>query len=191
MGMFNNVWTSFLFKNYGEDFRWVQGETPLTSLKFIFGVLLTYWSTLLIWAFLKGRREAYRLDYVSAMHNLFLCAWSALMFFWIVVDIYRVTYNGNASRVDFQPSFSLSVSQSNDKSRQDLNLMFFHMYIFYISKLYELFDTLILCMKGRIPIFLHWYHHSIAIIQVWLWLKYRLSFGSYGMTFNTVNTKVE
>ena len=45
-------------------------------------------------------------------------------------------------------------------------------YVFYLSKYYELLDTVILLLKGRPLIFLHWYHHFITLLLVWACLMY-------------------
>lgn len=44
---------------------------------------------------------------------------------------------------------------------------------------YELLDTVILVLKKRDVIFLHWYHHSIVIAMVWSWMEYRIPFCRY------------
>jgi len=42
------------------------------------------------------------------------------------------------------------------------------MYIFYLSKYYELFDTIIIILKKRPLIFLHVYHHIITMVLVYV-----------------------
>ena len=74
------------------------------------------------------------------------------------------------------------------------------MYVYYLSKIPELFDTAILALKKvpihvahtRLPylymkkpiIFLHWYHHSIVILMVWSWIQDVSTFAAYGMLAN-------
>jgi fatty acid elongase 3 len=52
--------------------------------------------------------------------------------------------------------------------------LYFWSYIYYISKFYELADTLIQLYKGRkIPhFFMHVYHHTVVIFMAWGWLEY-------------------
>jgi len=45
-------------------------------------------------------------------------------------------------------------------------------YIFFLSKYYELFDTVIIVLKKRPLIFLHVYHHCITIVLVYVMLDY-------------------
>uniref|UniRef100_A0AC35G5S0 Elongation of very long chain fatty acids protein n=1 Tax=Panagrolaimus sp. PS1159 TaxID=55785 RepID=A0AC35G5S0_9BILA len=42
----------------------------------------------------------------------------------------------------------------------------FGMYIFTLSKIWELFDTVLLMLRGRPVIFLHYYHHALVLFQV-------------------------
>lgn len=67
------------------------------------------------------------------------------------------------------------------------------MYSYYLSKFYELFDTVILVLKKvsqsyyykeltvlkKPIIFLHWYHHAIVILMVWTWIEYGIVFSRY------------
>ena len=40
------------------------------------------------------------------------------------------------------------------------------MYLFCWSKIWELGDTILLAIRGRRIIFLHWFHHTIVVLQV-------------------------
>uniref|UniRef100_A0A914VJ86 Elongation of very long chain fatty acids protein n=1 Tax=Plectus sambesii TaxID=2011161 RepID=A0A914VJ86_9BILA len=40
-------------------------------------------------------------------------------------------------------------------------------FLFVLSKLWELGDTVLLVIGGRPVRFLHWYHHAIVLLQVW------------------------
>ncbi|RKO92310.1 ELO family, partial [Blyttiomyces helicus] len=64
--------------------------------------------------------------------------------------------------------------------------LFFTLYIYYLSKFYELFDTVILVLKKKPLIFLHWYHHAIVILMVWSWLQYGITYSSLGTIANTL-----
>jgi len=47
----------------------------------------------------------------------------------------------------------------------------FWYWIFYLSKFYELLDTVIICLKKRPIIFLHVYHHCITLVLVLVMLS--------------------
>merc|ERR1712167_407455 len=59
-------------------------------------------------------------------------------------------------------------------------------YIYYVSKYYELLDTMLqLTKSGRPPFFfMHTYHHSIVVVMSWLWLEYAMSLQFIAVLFN-------
>lgn len=59
----------------------------------------------------------------------------------------------------------------------------FWMYIYYLSKYYELVDTLILILKRKEVIFLHKWHHAIMVYVTWSWLNSPLLEGSLWCVF--------
>lgn len=58
-------------------------------------------------------------------------------------------------------------------------------YVFYLSKFWELFDTFLLVLRGRPVTLLHIWHHSSVMLEVRGWLEYSMTIGVYGMAFNT------
>ena len=56
-------------------------------------------------------------------------------------------------------------------------------YIFYLSKYYELFDTVLLAVKGKEVIFLHFYHHATMIFLTWSWFAYDWIEGAWWCCF--------
>ncbi len=65
--------------------------------------------------------------------------------------------------------------------------LFFCSYVYYLSKYYELVDTLIACLRGRPPpsFKMHAYHHAVVIFMCWNWLEYTQSLQFPGLLFNT------
>jgi fatty acid elongase 3 len=59
------------------------------------------------------------------------------------------------------------------------------LYVFYLSKFYELIDTMILALKKKTIIFLHWYHHAIVVLSVWSWMEARFAVCMFAMLLNT------
>lgn len=59
------------------------------------------------------------------------------------------------------------------------------LYLFYLSKFYELLDTFILLLRNKPLTLLHVWHHSSVIFSVWGWLEYGVTVGGYGVWFNT------
>mmetsp|Transcript_5916 Transcript_5916/g.8821 ORF Transcript_5916/g.8821 Transcript_5916/m.8821 type:complete len:256 (-) Transcript_5916:2167-2934(-) len=65
--------------------------------------------------------------------------------------------------------------------------LWFYVYLYYLSKYYELLDTILQMASGKIPpnYFLHVYHHSIVILNTWFWLESAASMQFIGVLFNT------
>jgi len=83
---------------------------------------------------------------ISVLHNTLLISFSAWVFISMcgVLDKYGIVFKSNHY---FQ-------FEEFDKI----------MYYFYLSKYYEFFDTFLLYLKGREPIFLQKYHHIGAVL---------------------------
>uniref|UniRef100_A0A7E4V9U8 Elongation of very long chain fatty acids protein n=1 Tax=Panagrellus redivivus TaxID=6233 RepID=A0A7E4V9U8_PANRE len=60
----------------------------------------------------------------------------------------------------------------------------FGMYLFVLSKLWELGDTVLLLLRGRPVLFLHGFHHTIVLIQGFYTYPHCGSFGRGGATMN-------
>lgn len=87
--------------------------------------------------------------------------------------------------VNFNTTLSQWVSQSNtfslnEKRTADLEAfgriwnegLAFYGWIFYISKFYEIVDTLIILAKGKNSGLLQSYHHAGAILSMWSGIRY-------------------
>nr|KAJ3403374.1 hypothetical protein HK105_004095 [Polyrhizophydium stewartii] len=120
-------------------------------------------------------REPMKLRLVTAAHNLFLCGISLAMF--------AAGLAGTVSRARARGIDEIFCSNDKDGMR---GLLPFTLYMYYLSKFVELFDTVILVLKKKPVIFLHWYHHAIVILMVWSWLQFDVAFATQGMIANTL-----
>lgn len=118
------------------------------------------------------------LDRVLVAHNLFLSAWSLLMFLGCLWEM--VVRLGQAGSSDW-------IFCEHPGPEKASGPLYFWSYIFYVSKYYEMVDTLLALLKGsRPPHFrLHVYHHALVPIVVWNWLEYRTTLQHPGLLFNT------
>ncbi|GME84321.1 unnamed protein product [Ambrosiozyma monospora] len=48
----------------------------------------------------------------------------------------------------------------------------FYAYWFYLSKYYEIIDTIVILLKGRPAMFLQTYHHTLAILGMWTGVRF-------------------
>jgi hypothetical protein len=82
-----------------------------------------------------------RLENVAAIHNVILLLWSLAMFVFITLDIAAVYQREGLE--------SLFCTSDMEQMRGRL---FYGLYMYYISKFYELLDTIILVLKKvRVP----------------------------------------
>jgi elongation of very long chain fatty acids protein 4 len=106
----------------------------------------------------KGKKKplpAYLKTFIS-FHNIFLILLSSFMFVNSCYQAYTNNYNFWAQPYDVKEVH-----------------MAYGIYIFYISKLYEYFDTYIMLLKGNLKqvSFLHVYHH-LSISMIWWTIAY-------------------
>ncbi len=93
------------------------------------------------------RINPYALHALSVMHNAFLIAFSA----WAFLSLLQILYNDG---IVFQPNYYF-----NNPSFERI------IYWFYLSKYYEFFDTFLLHLNGKTPLFLQKYHHIGAVLN--------------------------
>ncbi|KAI8846894.1 GNS1/SUR4 family-domain-containing protein [Chytridium lagenaria] len=156
-------------------FRWAVGTTPLSNLRVIAIAWVIYFSTIIGLRMYMSGREPFKLTGITAAHNMILCLWSLAMFLGTITEIAKIAYTRGIDEV-FCTTEAANVQGP----------LYYTMYIYYISKFYELLDTVILVLKKKPLIFLHWYHHAFVILMVWTWLQYGIVFSSIGMMANTL-----
>ncbi|CAG8460554.1 2614_t:CDS:2 [Funneliformis caledonium] len=142
------------------EFQWKVGITPFSNWQFVVGAWATYFVTIIGLKAIMSSTTPFSMRYGTAAHNLILCLLSAIMFGYAVIDFFHRYQERGIGEC-----FCTSDSSSN-KGR-----LFYVTYAYYLSKFDELFDTVILVLKKKPIIFLHWYHHAIVILMVWSWLE--------------------
>ena len=114
----------------------------------------------------------------QALHNLALCLFSLV----IAVGTFAEVVN----RTIFENGSTLWLFCEQDQT-QPRGALWFWSYIYYLSKYYELLDTVLQLLKGRPPpsFKLHIFHHAAVLVMAWAWLQYTQSLQFIGMLFNT------
>mmetsp|Transcript_3587 Transcript_3587/g.9174 ORF Transcript_3587/g.9174 Transcript_3587/m.9174 type:complete len:291 (-) Transcript_3587:55-927(-) len=121
------------------------------------------------------------LKYVQLVHNVNLVLSSSIMLGGVVVEsIRRITSEGGVS----WPPFLLCEVVTNQAARGSL---YYWSYIYYLSKYYELFDTVLQLARGKPPphFLLHVYHHAAVMFMAWAWCEYKQSLHFIGLAWNT------
>lgn len=156
---------------YALSLNW---RTPLTAA-ISYLMYVKYMNNRILSAKPFKRKTRSLLTAVMVTHNLVMFAYSLYSTLKVVPEIvhhYRIQ-----SFVDF-----LSDRQMLLKTKID-----FYMWLFYVSKYYELVDTVILHLNRKRASFLQTYHHAGAIISTYL---FAISNSHLGWIFVALNSIV-
>lgn len=129
--------------------------------------------------------------YLVLVHNIFLCVYSVWTFIGFTKTFNQIGYkifpilleNVKSSPLSKTELFWQCICNTNDLDNNiwanldDYNLkgLTFYGYLFYLSKYYEILDTVIILLKGRPSSLLQSYHHSGAILCMWSGVRYMSS----------------
>jgi len=109
-------------------------------------------------------RKPFDLKYVIAAHNLLLSFGSLVYTIFMFNELYKMVSDGGIGAV------FCDADHHYQKGRY-----YFGVYLFYLSKYYELLDTVFLVLKKKPLIFLHVYHHPATLILCFVSLETRLA----------------
>jgi hypothetical protein len=96
------------------------------------------------------------LHFFSVAHNTGLIIFSG----WTFLSLCKILYNNG---IVFQPNYYFSIPEFE-------KIIFY----FYLSKYYEFFDTFLIYLKGKKPVFLQTFHHIGAVISWHLAYVYQI-----------------
>ncbi|GMH06554.1 hypothetical protein Nepgr_008394 [Nepenthes gracilis] len=144
------------------DFEWKNGTTWGASLQFLIPTVSTYLSLtfLLSHSPLPTLRPSV-LRLASTVHNFTILLLSLLM---------AVGCSLSALSQLPHPQWIFCFPSNQIPPRGPL---FFWAYVFYISKIIEFVDTLLIILAGSIRrlSFLHVYHHATVVVMSYIWLE--------------------
>lgn len=109
-------------------------------------------------------RAPCKLRAFTFLHNVFLCTLSFAMGLGVLTEVVKL-FTQDRSSVALRNVLC-------DPNGTSMNgRMGWWMYIFYLSKFYELLDTIIMVLKKRRLNFLHVYHHCIVIPLFYVYMS--------------------
>ncbi|KAB8275172.1 ELO family [Aspergillus minisclerotigenes] len=150
--------------------------------------------------------------YIALAHNVFLSLFSAWAFLGVcrtvisslppwssapyhIAEVFCRFDRGQGRLLsDYSPASNTSVPLATldngfSGTYQDESLwergMNYYTWMFYMSKYYEIMDTILLLVKGKKVSFLQIYHHAGVIICTWVGAIYRTPQAVVGVSFNT------
>ncbi|XVE67350.1 hypothetical protein DITRI_Ditri08aG0153600 [Diplodiscus trichospermus] len=158
------------------EFSWNYGQTPGSSHRFLALTVLSYISLTFILSQVSRPSLARPiLKSITAVHNVFLLILSFVMAVGCLFSILSQVPNFNTL-----VCFPKRTSPSGP--------LFFWGYIFYLSKIAEFMDTLLIILSNSMKrlSFLHVYHHSMVVIMCYMSLESAQSSFSMVMFTNCV-----
>jgi hypothetical protein len=163
-----------------QSFTWSNPSPPLSSLLWPSIIVPLYLIVIytIQWHVKTHRHnKPYNVNFLFAYHNLLMSILSLIMFIGCLIEVVRRTVNES----------SLYWAVCEPRHNPSSGGLYFWSYLYYLSKYYELFDTVFLALKGKLDGWggLNVYHHSVVVFMAWWWLEYGMSLQFYGLLFNT------
>eukprot|EP01046_Picozoa_sp_COSAG06_P001728 COSAG06_NODE_58_length_27483_cov_37.992989_11_plen_334_part_00 len=175
------------------SFRWDYGSTPGSTLGFVLTSLVLYLSGCLLLQRWMRARPAYEtgpelrgFTLLVFVHNLVTSVGSFAM----LVGICHALGNALTHHYPLSGSagwFGVFCDEKElllDGTKIGSTLGYWS-YIYYLSKFYEMLDTVVLALKKRPLEFLQMYHHASIVMLCWSWLQGGWTLHWYGMVCNT------
>ncbi|KAL3472519.1 GNS1/SUR4 family-domain-containing protein [Aspergillus californicus] len=135
-----------------DDFRFVQGETPLSTLRETAVMLVTYYVVIFGGREFMKNREAFKFNTLFKIHNFVLTTVSATLLALFVEQLVpTLTRNGVFH----------TICDHSGGWTQPLIVLY---YLNYLTKYLEFVDTVFLFLKKKPLTFLHTYHHGATAL---------------------------
>ncbi|OJK03427.1 hypothetical protein ASPACDRAFT_1878401 [Aspergillus aculeatus ATCC 16872] len=133
------------------SFRFIEGKTPLSTLKETSTVLVLYYTVVLGGQSFMSNREPLQLKRLFLLHNFFLSLISAILLALFLEQIVpSIARNGlHCAICDLEGGWT-----------QPMVVLY---YLNYLTKYFELLDTVYLFLMKKPLTFLHCYHHGATV----------------------------
>jgi fatty acid elongase 3 len=160
-----------------------QYEETLLSWTPFFITVPIYLITILGGSYLMRNAKPLNVQRLLVAHNIFLCVLSLAMTLGTLVEVILAV-----NRFGLQDTYCSGVNTGRPNVFFTGRIWFWG-FIFYLSKYYELLDTLFIVAKRRPLTFLHVYHHIVIIALALGFMRSRMTFYLNGIITNaTIHT---
>eukprot|EP01102_Stenamoeba_stenopodia_P015800 TRINITY_DN5446_c0_g1_i2.p1 TRINITY_DN5446_c0_g1~~TRINITY_DN5446_c0_g1_i2.p1 ORF type:complete len:297 (+),score=75.95 TRINITY_DN5446_c0_g1_i2:94-984(+) len=164
---------------------WLGWDLPLIAIPIYLGVIFLLWLVMI-------NQKPMTLAFFKALHNAFLCLLSfamATMTSYYAWKLYQ-TEGLKGIYCDDKTLLTITPADYADPLNASYSAkLWFWCAVFYYSKYYELFDTVLLALCKKQLTFLHIFHHSIIIVLCLVFMQQRLVFFFSGVIINaTIHT---
>lgn len=106
--------------------------------------------------FIAWRQKPYDLNWLVVIHNGVLSIASCILLLISLVELHRMVSASSLFDVYCDPHIKFNAGRI---------YLFYH--INYLFKFWELFDTVLLVLRGKTTPFLHVYHHASTLVLCW------------------------
>ncbi|XP_047967443.1 elongation of fatty acids protein 3-like [Salvia hispanica] len=149
------------------QYEWIPNQSPGSTPLFLFATVATYLSLTLLLSLRPLPSPPPFLRLITAFHSLLLCLLSLLM---------AVACTLSALHQSPTPTWPICFPANHTPPRGPT---FFWAHVFYLSKIAELLDTLLILLSGargrRRLTLLHVYHHAAVVAVCRAWVSERQS----------------
>jgi fatty acid elongase 3 len=135
-----------------EDFRFVPGQTPMSTLKETGIFIVIYYAIIFGGRELMRNREPFKLQKLFLIHNFYLTAISGLLLVLFIEQLLPTVVRGGVFN---------AICHAEGGWTQPLVVLY---YLNYLTKYLELLDTCFLFLKKKPLTFLHCYHHGATAL---------------------------
>jgi fatty acid elongase 3 len=153
-------------------------EDTLLSWTPFFVAVPLYLGVILGGSYLMRNSKPLNVQRLLAAHNIFLCILSVIM---AVVGIYEIVLAISTFGLENTYCSGFGTGRPNVFFTGRIWLLGF---VFYLSKYYELLDTVFIVLKRRPLTFLHIYHHIVIIALCLGFMRLRMTFYINGVITN-------
>jgi len=148
--------------DYYNSFDWQ--SAPLSDVRAPLAASACYVAVVLVLGAATRRLGGVDTKPLQAAHNMVLCLGSLAMALGTLVEIVQRSASEGSTRWLFCEA----------PSTEPRGALWFWAYVYYLSKYYELLDTVLQLLKGRPPphFALHVYHHAVVLVMAWGWIEH-------------------
>lgn len=163
---------AYIYKDYINNFQYTPRQSFLHAAWIPYTAVTLYALTIFLLKKYMDTRPAIQftgLKQLMFLHNGFLSAWSFVMLMKIMEQVLQSTliplYQSSNLTLD---TVNESLFCDSNRAQATNNQLYFWYHVFYLSKYYELLDTVFICIKKKPLIFLHYYHHIVTLLLCWV-----------------------
>jgi len=152
-------------------------STPLYDFRLSIGTAVIYLGVIAVLHWMMKGRPAMSLPWISNVHNLILSVWSLVMHVGILYGVWEKYISQGRPLID--------LLCDKDPEPMTGTLAYF-CWMYYVSKYYELFDTVLMVVKHKPLTVLHLWHHAVIGPMSLSWLRGNWMLHWYGAAVNTL-----